>query len=253
MNSKAVGTSRCRDSTLYAVGDVHGHAEALHAVLEQVRADACREGLVRPRLVMLGDLTSRGPDSKGVLDILVDPRTTRDFRLVVLRGNHEASMLSAMEQPDDPASLAWLFHGGADTVESYGISLRGSPGDAIRELREAIPGPHVSLLWESRGLWEEPGLFFSHAGIDPSLPLDRQGWETLCWGNRHFLDHPGPFGARVVHGHYPTRDARVQVMEHRIGVDTGAGVLREGCLSAVAIRPDEGVEVFSTPAPGSQA
>ena len=49
---------------IIAIGDIHGHAKALAALIE----------LVRPNhndvLVPLGDYVDRGPDAKGVLNQL---------------------------------------------------------------------------------------------------------------------------------------------------------------------------------------
>lgn len=55
---------------IYAVGDIHGHLDALKRIIDRVQTDAAEHGIARPRVVFLGDYVDRGPNSKGVLDLL---------------------------------------------------------------------------------------------------------------------------------------------------------------------------------------
>ena len=51
---------------LYAIGDIHGELEALEGLIEALplRGD--------DRLIFMGDYVDRGPDSRGVVEYLVD-------------------------------------------------------------------------------------------------------------------------------------------------------------------------------------
>src|SRR5438128_6850305 len=75
-----------------AIGDIHGCLTALDTLL----------GFVRPtpedRLIFLGDYIDRGPDSKGVLNRLIELKRIRRF--ICLRGNHEIMMLAGREGRD---------------------------------------------------------------------------------------------------------------------------------------------------------
>ena len=68
-----------------AIGDIHGCSAALDALLDAIRP--------RPEdtIVTLGDYIDRGPDSRGVLDRLID--LGRRCRLVPLLGNHDQMLL----------------------------------------------------------------------------------------------------------------------------------------------------------------
>src|ERR1700704_4140167 len=64
------------------VGDVHGCREELELLLERVGFTT------GDRLVFVGDLIARGPDSLGVLDV------ARRTGAIVVRGNHEEKLLA---------------------------------------------------------------------------------------------------------------------------------------------------------------
>jgi bis(5'-nucleosyl)-tetraphosphatase (symmetrical) len=66
----------------FVVGDIHGCLNDLYNLLEYARF---REG--QDRLVLVGDLVDRGPDSAGVL------RFARKLRATVVLGNHEEKHL----------------------------------------------------------------------------------------------------------------------------------------------------------------
>ena len=68
-----------------AIGDIHGCLTALKALLDFV-APAPDD-----RLITLGDYVDRGPDSHGVLDLMIDLHT--QGRVIALRGNHEEMMI----------------------------------------------------------------------------------------------------------------------------------------------------------------
>jgi hypothetical protein len=65
-------TSPRKDSPLpvprltYAIGDVHGGSDLLRSLLAFIASDADRRGQ-EPRVIFLGDIVDRGPDSRGAL------------------------------------------------------------------------------------------------------------------------------------------------------------------------------------------
>lgn len=224
---------------LYAVGDIHGCAAELAGMLELIRRDHGRinDGK-QARLIFLGDYIDRGPDSRGVIETLLNLEMN-GFETVFLKGNHEVLLerfLNGAEMDD----YAYLFmNGGRETLRSYGLALerlKGVPGDdsmaAIRTAALAcIPSTHRQFL-ASLALTARFGDYlFVHAGVRPRIPLDRQQEHDLLWIRDEFLDHTGDFGAVIVHGHTP-QPAPVN-LNNRIGIDTGA--FFTGRLTAVAL------------------
>src|SRR5947209_816078 len=97
-------------SRTVAVGDIHGCARALTTLVEAVQPTAV------DTLIPLGDFIDRGPDSCGVLRLLIALR--QRCRLIPILGNHEATLLAARS---DAWSLRfWLSCGGSATLDSYG-------------------------------------------------------------------------------------------------------------------------------------
>jgi serine/threonine protein phosphatase 1 len=113
-------------SRLIAIGDIHGCAAALDAVLAEIRLqpDDC--------LVLLGDYVDRGPDSRQVINRIL--ALQQKYQVIPLMGNHELMMLDSFE--DHSQAFYWLQCGGKETLDSYG----GDPTDVPREHLDFIRG-----------------------------------------------------------------------------------------------------------------
>lgn len=221
---------------VYAVGDVHGRLDLLGPLLRDIAEDAiAAQPAERPLLVMLGDYVDRGPDSKGVVDLLLQMRTYGRIETRTLKGNHEEALLRFL---DDPAfGPTWAENGGGPALASYGVQPPASRTDAeawetaSREFRAALPADHRAF-YEKLELMVTVGDYaFVHAGVRPGVALEDQTERDLLWIRQEFLQAPGPFGKVIVHGHTPTEEA--QLMRHRLGVDTGA--YATGVLTAVRL------------------
>jgi len=150
-----------------AIGDIHGCPDALAALIEVVAPGQ------DDTLVMLGDYIDRGPNSRGVLELLI-PLGGR-CKLIPLLGNHEEALLDAVR---DTSSLRrWLMLGGADTLRSYGWS----PGGPRRAVADWIPKAHWEFLAGCRGYYETASHLFVHAGYVPDLTLAEQPGLALRW------------------------------------------------------------------------
>lgn len=214
---------------LYAIGDVHGRLDLLAAMHGVIAAELARDRPADWRVVHLGDYVDRGPDSRGVIEFLIEARE-RDARHLFLAGNHEAGLLDFLENPE-PYGLFMRF-GGIQTAQSYGVDIAAAPaGLAAATLAAAIPARHMAFL---RGLGVSAGFgdfFFCHAGIKPGVPLGLQDRHDLTWIRDEFLDHADLHPKVIVHGHTPQPEP--QVLPNRINVDTRA--YASGRLTALAI------------------
>lgn len=209
---------------LYAVGDLHGRLDLLEAMLDLIAADAMRNGQGERRtLVFIGDYVDRGPDSKGVVEKLIAGPLS-GFDTHFLKGNHEAILLDFLAEPWRLEH--WLLNGGEPTMRSYGVGtgrlarLQAPPAVWRNAFADALPPAHLRFYRDLKLSISFGNYLFVHAGVRPGVPLAAQSESDLVWIRAPFLDHAGPFGKVVVHGHTPTRTPVTR--ENRIGIDTGA-------------------------------
>jgi hypothetical protein len=79
------------DGPIDVVGDVHGEIDPLRSLLRELRYDRHGRHEQGRRLVFVGDLVDRGPDSPAVLELVMD-LVERGVAQCVL-GNHEMNLL----------------------------------------------------------------------------------------------------------------------------------------------------------------
>jgi serine/threonine protein phosphatase 1 len=225
------------DTRVYAIGDVHGRADLLAALHGKIVEDANAAPEGRRVAVYLGDYIDRGPDSAGVIDMLLETSLPA-FEQVFLMGNHEEFLLHFL---DDPAiGETWVINGGDATLSSYGVErgpddIAADLADACDELRKKLPKAHLDFLQELDVSYREGDYLFVHAGIRPGVPLEKQRAEDLLWIREPFLQAEDEREFVVVHGHTPVETA--QVHDNRIAVDTGA--VWSDRLTAVVLHDDE--------------
>lgn len=230
---------------IYAIGDVHGRADLLEALLAAIAADAAAAGSeTRPVLVFLGDYIDRGLQSREVIDriLAIDPAR---FELRLLKGNHEAALLDFLADP--ATGRFWLSIGGAETLYSYGVASPAFDAPvaeyaaAAAALRAAMPAAHLALLSCLELTARYGDYLFVHAGVRPGRNLEAQDERDLLQIRGAFLRNKDKLGVTVVHGHTPAN--AVHQDDRRIGLDTGA--YATGRLSAIRLHGAER-RVFST-------
>lgn len=220
--------------TLYAIGDIHGRADLLDALLNKIGADAKTRRSEQATLIFLGDYIDRGPQSRQVVDRLIKLRDHgHDLRF--LRGNHEAALLDFLANPERGA--AWMALGGAETLYSYGVApppRRASADDLRRAadgLSRALPAAHIMFLQRLETFIRLGDYLFVHAGLRPGRPLARQTEGDMLEIRDPFLKSRARWPYVVVHGHSPVPEA--EAVAGRIALDTGA--YATGRLSAVRL------------------
>lgn len=197
---------------LYAIGDVHGCARTLDALLSAIAADAGGPLTPADTLVFVGDYVDRGPDSPGVLDRVLTLEADADGpRTVVLRGNHDQMMLDYASGTGD--TELWWANGGRTTLDAY--AARGD---------DRLPEAHVDLLRRSRLVHEAEGYVFVHAGLDPYRTvadnLVRPNPDVLMWTRGHLNADLSLWERPVVCGHTPHPEP--VSLPRLVRIDTGA-------------------------------
>jgi serine/threonine protein phosphatase 1 len=164
-----------------AIGDIHGCLRSLQTmmdVLEPTQTDL---------VVTLGDYVDRGPNSKGVIDYLLEfQRTHANF--VALMGNHEIQMIRALDTEQDRERFLSGLCGGRETLKSYGGSF------------EDVPEDHWAFIENLKLYHELDHHILVHAGLEAQIPLDQQDRETYYY-HRFYSQEAHLSGKTVICGH----------------------------------------------------
>jgi serine/threonine protein phosphatase 1 len=186
-------------SRTIAIGDIHGCSAALRAIIEAIQPTS------EDTLVTLGDYVDRGPDSRGVLDCVIE--LEQRCRLVPLLGNHEIMMLDTLGNMS--VILPWLESGGDATVRSYEGRLQN------------VPKEHVAFMRRCRTFYETSTHFFVHANYAADIALNEQPDYLLFWEHLHFHTPPPHENGKIaIVGHTAQRGAEVLDLGHVICIDT---------------------------------
>ena len=197
-----------------AIGDVHGCIHALDALL-----DALAPGPA-DQLIFLGDLIDQGPDSRDVLDRMIELK--QRCSVVLIQGNHEEMLLAAKESQE--ALEYWENCGGIATLNSYRFG--GNLSD--------IPNEHWKLLDEFRPYHETDGVIFTHANYLTDVPMPEQPSYQLRWalfepdGMRPHIS-----GKPVFVGHTEQVEGKILDLDFATCIDTAC--CRYGWLTAVEV------------------
>ena len=223
---------------VYAIGDIHGRLDLLQILHQRIRTDHDGRAEAEGVIVYVGDYIDRGRDSQAVVELLCGAPLP-GFSVVCLKGNHEQSLLTFLE--DIKIGPSWLYYGGAETLTSYGIVASSLEQDTERltahqaALREALPAHHLAFLQTLPLTHREGDYLFAHAGIRPGVAIEAQKPRDLMWIRDKFLTSPRDHGCIVVHGHSITPAPDVKA--NRIGIDTGA--YQSGVLTCLALEGEE--------------
>ncbi|HUO05595.1 MAG TPA: metallophosphoesterase family protein [Candidatus Binataceae bacterium] len=195
------------EGRLFAIGDVHGCADEVAAILNEIKPVA------GDTVVFIGDYVDRGPSSRDVIELALDLERG-PAECVFLKGNHEDMMLSFLGKPGNYGE-SFLFNGGIVTLDSYGVKEDDLEAAAVH-----IPDSHMKFLDRLATSYLRPPYLFVHAGIMPLRQLEEQQVEDMLWIRQEFIFQPHNLGATVVFGHTPMRGVMID-LPYKLGIDTG--------------------------------
>lgn len=189
---------------LYAIGDIHGCLTALKTIFQQEwiqKSDT---------VIFLGDYIDRGPNSKGVLDWLLENKNNYHFEFIL--GNHEIMMLTAKMNSEKLGE--WLGFGGDNTLDSYKIE---SGTDWVDKIDQS----HWDFLNSCKSYLEIGKYIFVHAGLEHGKELDEQSDSILFWKKFETPEMYRP-DRTVVCGHTHRKNGAIADFGHTICIDTYA-------------------------------
>jgi len=218
----------------WIIPDIHGCAETFAVLLDQ---------LVKPnkndKLIFLGDYIDRGPDSKRVIDIIMDLQK-REFNITTLMGNHEDYCIKAWEEDKNKKTFfglhtkskiqkEWVVFGGKETLDSF---------DAFRpsEINE-------KYIIRMRGLdyyVELENFVVVHAGFNFNIDDPFSDKRSMLWVRDYEIVPEKIAGRRIIHGHVPVNlefiDLAINNKSYKfIDIDNGVYMVRAGYGNLLAL------------------
>jgi serine/threonine protein phosphatase 1 len=220
----------------WIIPDIHGCSKTLRALFENYIIPTKDDGLY-----FLGDYIDRGPDSKGVIDYIMDLQE-QGFQVHLLKGNHEESCVNACAEEKRVKSFlgirgrnatkaAWKQFGGKETMQSFGIT----------DLND-IPQKYIDWMDRQATHIELEKFLLIHAGLDYSLDKPLEDEYSMLW-LRDFDARPEKIGGKILlHGHVSLPLDEIFMMRDRpeqfghIDLDNGVYMVgREGYGNLVAL------------------
>ena len=201
-----------------AITDIHGELKKLESVLNQID--------VRPDdiFVFMGDYIDRGPDSKGVVDRVIQQSITN--KCIYLMGSHEYALLHA--KSDDYYQFLFDNYGGPATIKSYGSF-------------ENIFKIHGDFFNNLKFYYLTDKYLFVHAGINPNIPFQDQSELDMVYIRDKFIYSKHNLPQKIIFGH--TDFENPYIADDKICIDTGCGKYKNAHLTTL-ILDENGHEKF---------
>lgn len=166
----------------FAIGDIHGCRNTLYRLLFDVLHTEPGD-----TLYFLGDYIDRGPDSKGVID-LIHSLQQQGCHTVTLRGNHEQLMMDSGHSEEHFA--LWIRNGGNTTLESFGITSYAK-----------MPERYKTFFASTRLYAETDTHILVHAGLNFTEDDIFSDARAMLWIRQFEVDTIKTGGRILVHGH----------------------------------------------------
>ena len=189
----------------YVIGDIHARPHLLDQLMRNVPWDARQD-----KIVFLGDFIDRGPNARGVLDLIMSLASDNP-NVIALRGNHEQMLLDCLDYGD----LQWLIpeNGGLSTLQAYGLDL--AELNDISDIK--LPEEHVEFLRSLPVFHEDESAIYVHAGLIPGEHPSQSDSDVLIWA-RDMDFFKGYAGKLCFFGHTPTQYLPREGRTRRFGI-----------------------------------
>jgi serine/threonine protein phosphatase 1 len=182
----------------WVIPDVHGCLRTLRALVEDLIV--LRDG---DELIFLGDLIDRGPDSRGVMDYIMELQQT-GTPVTVLKGNHEDYLVRVFHDEQNrkgvlklmgwrsPAFREWMKFGGDTTLAGFGAE--GAAG---------IPAKYIEWIESMPYYVEYRDFLIVHAGFNFREEDIFSDTYAMMWIRDYQIDAEKLGNRRIIHGHVP--------------------------------------------------
>lgn len=188
----------------YAIGDIHGQSNLLNHALSYIKSKNGKD------VIFLGDYIDRGPDSVGVLEILMKPKHGMNF--ICIKGNHEDMLLEEIEYSS----------GNFEDILFYCKIFKN-------QLNGYIPLNMVEWLQNLKHFHIIDNNIFAHAYYDVRLQENEQNLHTVMWYRFMVGEDFVGDGKFLTHGHTPYSNGP-ESMPSRINLDCDGKSGKQLCV-----------------------
>lgn len=192
---------------IVVISDIHGCYLELEQLIDQLNL----KKLANPLIIFLGDYIDRGPDSKRVVEKIIDLK--RYYEVVTLMGNHEKMLLDFLTKDSEELDSIFIYNGGGATLESYKNE---------KTQMYDIPKEHLDFFQNLLLYYKTENYFFVHAGV-PDIAIDEinetDDADALLWIREDFYHSSFRWDKKIIHGHTPVKN--IEFYGNRINIDTG--------------------------------
>jgi serine/threonine protein phosphatase 1 len=178
-------------SRIFCVGDIHGCPNTLEDLLTK------KIGLLKTdKIVFLGDYIDRGPDSKGVVDLIMD-LYKKDYDVTCLLGNHEEMFIES--DNDDEIFAFWVKRcGGLKTLTSFNVASFEELNDSYKYFFKTLL--HYKII-NKKYIAVHAGLNFNNTDIFEDK-------YAMLWERNTLIDESLLLDRFIIHGHTPQKIER---------------------------------------------
>lgn len=174
-----------------AISDIHGCAKTFDRLLwDKIKLTK------KDQLYLLGDYVNRGPDTKGVLDIIFYLQK-KNYPLKLLKGNHDEIFIQALKNKN--YRNAFIRYGGKQTLASFGVK---APSE--------IPSKYFELLKSTEYYIKTDRFLLVHAGFNFDNKNIFKDREAMLWARQMKVKKDKLKDRFIVHGHTPMLKETIQ-------------------------------------------
>lgn len=150
------------------IGDLHGHYDQMMDLMNKLDIDFKKD-----TVVFMGDYVDGGPDTKKVLDKLIEFKEQYPH-WKFLFGNHESLLIDAFS-PTHPIYgnyHLWWNQGGEATLESFKPEDATDYEKAIMQPSDLITEKYINFIKGLDLYYETKDYFFVHGGVYPNRSIE---------------------------------------------------------------------------------
>lgn len=219
---------------LFVISDIHGMYKPFEQLLQHWHP--------QDKLVILGDLIDRGPQSLEVIRKVMTLKETYGDQVIFCKGNHEELLLDFIRSPQIGYPM-YIRNGGRQTLRSF---LQDAPKE-VKELNPLAQAEYVKEHFTKELTFLKSGelhaiignVLFTHAGFESySADLSESADDDFLWIREHYRQ-PNKTPYVNVFGHTPTyqihRDDHIWVSDDQKYIAIDGGCAFGGQLNAVLL------------------